>query len=80
VLARANDVQRFADGEAWARFAAVAVSSGDCIVIPAGASVAGSLEEFWGGVLRIHRRDTEASYLANPDEFILAIGVPPVTP
>jgi hypothetical protein len=74
MLARANDVLQYGDGEAWAKFAAVTVFSGDCIVIPAGASVVGALEDFWGRTLRIHRNDDEASYLADPDEFILVSG------
>jgi len=49
-------------------------------MIPAGASVVGALEDFWGQALRIHRQDDEASYLANSDEFILVGGDLPPAP
>ena len=63
----ANDLLQSGDGEVWAKFSAVSVFAGDCIVIPAGASVVGALEDFfWGRALRIHRQDDEASYLAIP--------------
>jgi hypothetical protein len=74
MLARGNEVLQSGDGQAWAKFAAVTVFAGDCIVLPAGASVVGPLEDFWGRALRIHRKDDEASYFANPDEFILVSG------
>ena len=80
MLARANAVLGSGDGQAWAKFAAVAVFAGDCIMIPAGASVVGALEDFWGQALRIHRQDDEASYLANSDEFILVGGDLPPAP
>jgi hypothetical protein len=64
LLARANEVLQSGDGQAWAKFAAVTVFAGDCIVLPAGASIVGPLEDFWGRALRIHRKDDEASYLA----------------
>jgi hypothetical protein len=76
ILARANEVLGSGDGEAWAKFRAIAVFAGDCIVIPAGASVVGGLEDFWGNALRIHRHGDAAFYLANPDEFILVTGAP----
>ena len=68
------------DGQAWAKFAAVAVFAGDCMIIPAGASVVGALEDFWGQALRIHRQDDATSYLANPDEFLLVGGDLPTAP
>ena len=78
ILARANDVLGSGDGEAWAKFTAIAVFAGDCIVIPAGASVVGALEDFWGDALRIHRQGDATSYLANPDEFISVTGEPEI--
>lgn len=80
MLARGNNLLQSGDGEAWATFAAVGVFAGDCIAIPAGASVVGALEDIWGRALRIHRQDDEASHLANPDEFILVGGELSPTP
>jgi len=37
MLARGNEVLQSGDGQAWAKFAAVTVFAGDCIVLPAGA-------------------------------------------
>jgi len=55
MLARGNEVLQSGDGQAWAKFAAVTVFAGDCIVLPAGASVVGPLEDFWGRAVSIAR-------------------------